>query len=135
MIKSYEVKIKVPFHDLDPVHIVWHGNYFKYFDIARFGLFNDVGIDLYQYSMTNQYIFPITKSSIKYIRPLRHNDEFICKATVTDAKYKIAMEFEIYLANGNILCAKGKSEQLAVKLINSLSYIGQLLYDKLFMRI
>jgi len=108
--------MKVPFHDLDPVHIVWHGNYFKYFDMARFGLFEDAGIDLYGYSLTDQYIFPVTKTSIKYIRPLRHNDEFICLATVTEAKYKIAMEFEIRLVEGGTLCARGKSEQLAVKL-------------------
>ena len=45
----YEFKRRVPFHDLDPLQIVWHGNYLKYFDIARFGLFKQAGLDLYQY--------------------------------------------------------------------------------------
>lgn len=108
--------MKVPFHDLDPVQIVWHGNYFKYFDIARFGLFEDAGIDLYDYSVSHGYIFPVTRSSIKHIHPLRHNDLFVCRATLTEIRYKIAMAFEIRLVRDNTLCARGTGEQLAVKL-------------------
>ncbi|MEN8690185.1 MAG: hotdog domain-containing protein, partial [Desulfobacterales bacterium] len=75
----YEFKRRVPFHDLDPLQIVWHGNYLKYFDIARFGLFKQAGLDLYQYSLTRQLIFPVTRSSAKHIVPLRYDDEFVCR--------------------------------------------------------
>ncbi len=37
---SFEVKYSVPFFDLDPMQIVWHGNYLNYFEIARAGLFD-----------------------------------------------------------------------------------------------
>ena len=113
--KSCEVKFKVPFHDLDPLQIVWHGNYLKYFDITRFALFEESGVDFYEYVQTSQYIFPITRWSVKHIVPLRHKDEFICKATVTEAKFKIVMNFEIRLSETNIICTKAKSDQVAVK--------------------
>ena len=29
-----EKKFIVPFHDLDPMQIMWHGNYLKYFDMT-----------------------------------------------------------------------------------------------------
>jgi acyl-CoA thioester hydrolase len=112
----YEFKRRVPFHDLDPLQIVWHGNYLKYFDIARFGLFKQAGLDLYQYFLTRQLIFPVTRSSAKHIVPLRYDDEFVCKATVTEAVYKIAMSFEIRLAANGQICTRGKSEQVAVKM-------------------
>ena len=112
---SFEIKLKVPFHDLDPMQVVWHGNYFKYFDQARFGLFEKAGIDLYRYQVEEQFLFPITKNSVKHIAPLGHNDEFICKATVTEARYKIAMTFEIRLTATGKICARCKSEQVAVK--------------------
>ena len=38
--KSFEVTIRVPFFDLDPMQIVWHGNYLNYFEIARAALIN-----------------------------------------------------------------------------------------------
>jgi len=112
----YEFKRRVPFHDLDPLQIVWHGNYLKYFDIARFGLFKQAGLDLYQYFLDRQLIFPVTRSSAKHIVPLRYDDEFVCKATVTEAVYKIAMSFEIRLAGNGQICTHGKSEQVAVKM-------------------
>lgn len=112
----YEFKRRVPFHDLDPLQIVWHGNYLKYFDIARFGLFKQAGLDLYQYFLTRQLIFPVTRSSAKHIVPLRYDDEFVCRATVTEAVYKIAMSFEIRLTENGQICTRGKSEQVAVKM-------------------
>ncbi len=112
----YEYTMRVPFHDLDPLQIVWHGNYFKYFDVARFGLFRQAGVDLYQYSLDRQIIFPVTRSSIKHIVPLRFDEEFICRATVTEAVYKIALDFEIRRAGGGQICTRGKSEQLCVKM-------------------
>ncbi len=112
---QHEVRLRVPFHDLDPLQIVWHGNYMKYFDIARFELFKQAGVDLYQYMLRNQFAFPVTRSSIKHILPLRFEDDFICKATVVEAVYKIAIAFEIRLVENGKICARGKSEQLCVK--------------------
>jgi acyl-CoA thioester hydrolase len=112
---SYEITLKVPFHDLDPLQVVWHGNYMKYFDIARFGLFEKAGIDLHRYQVEHGFLFPITKTSVKHIAPLEFNDEFICKATVTEARYKLVIAFEIRLAASGKLCARCSSEQVAVK--------------------
>jgi len=116
MANTLEVKLSIPFHDLDPMHVVWHGNYFKYFDIARFELFKQAGVDLYTYSMKHGIIFPVTRSSTKHIIPLRHDDEIICRATVTEAVNKIGIDFEIRLAENGKLCTRGRGEQLAVNL-------------------
>ncbi len=113
---THEIQLTVPFHDLDPMQVVWHGNYFKYFDKARFALFESVGIDLYHYLTNHQMVFPITRSSIKHIQPLRFGDRFICRARVTEARYKIAMDFEIRLSDTGNVCTRGKGEQVVVKL-------------------
>lgn len=116
MALAYDMQMKVPFHDLDPMQVVWHGNYFKYFDITRFGLFDSVNIDLLGYLEERQMVFPITRASIKHILPLRFDETFICRATVTEARYKIAMDFEIRRPNTGEICTRGKGEQVAVKL-------------------
>lgn len=115
MAYSFEISFQVPFHDLDPMRIVWHGNYFKYFDKARFALFDAAGIDLYWYMTEKQIAFPITRTATKHIAPLLPKDQAVCKATVTEAQYKIAMEFEIRRLKDRQLCVRGRSEQLAVK--------------------
>ena len=115
---SHEVKLSVPFHDLDTMHIVWHGNYLKYFDIARFGLFSSAGIDLYEFYKKTNYLFPLTKTSTKHIIPLKYNDAFTCKATVIEAQIKIVIDFEIRRpgrSGSDEVCTKGRGEQVAVK--------------------
>jgi len=113
--KHFETVHKVPFHDMDPMHVMWHGNYYKYFDATRFDLFKAAGIDLYEYSLSKRVSFPVSRSSIKHIAPLKFHDEFICKATVTEAEYKIGINFEIRLKGTDQVCARGKSEQVAVR--------------------
>lgn len=46
--RSETVELTVPFHDCDPLGIVWHGNYMKYFELARTALFTRVGLDVQQ---------------------------------------------------------------------------------------
>jgi acyl-CoA thioester hydrolase len=113
--KSHEIQLQVPFYDLDPMQMVWHGNYLKYFDMARSELFYATGIDLLDYFKKTRYLFPITKTATKHIVSLRYRDEFTCKATVVEAQYKIVVEFQIRLVANNQICAKGRSEQVAVK--------------------
>jgi acyl-CoA thioester hydrolase len=111
---SHDIRGRVSFYDLDPMQIVWHGNYLKYFDDARAALFDHLGVDLFEFHDRTGYIFPIIRSSVKHVRPLRHRDEFICRATVKEARSKIVVAFEIRLAADGTLCARGTTEQAAV---------------------
>ncbi len=114
--KSFEVKISVPFYDLDPMQIVWHGNYLNYFELARAGLFQRYGVDLYNYYDRTRIIFPIIRTQTKHILPLRHRDEIICRATLVDANIKLIVDFEIRKAGENVVCARGRTEQVAVQM-------------------
>jgi len=112
---SCEVTLKVPFYDLDPMQIVWHGNYLKYFDIARSELFDRLGVDLFEVHEKTNYIFPIIRSQTKHVRPLRRGDEFVCRATIKEARTTIVVAFEIRLVKDGTICAKGSTEQAAVR--------------------
>jgi acyl-CoA thioester hydrolase len=112
--KSFELRKMVPFYDLDPMQIVWHGNYLNYFEDARRELLEHLGVDLYKYFEKTKTIFPIIRTSTKHIYPLRYRDEFICKATLVDARFKLVVDFEIRLAADDKICARGKTEQVAV---------------------
>jgi acyl-CoA thioester hydrolase len=112
--KSFEIRKTVPFYDLDPMQIVWHGNYLNYFEDARRELLEHLGVDLYKYFEKTKTIFPIIRTSTKHIYPLRYRDEFICKATLVDARFKLMVDFEIRLAADDKICARGRTEQVAV---------------------
>jgi len=113
--KWAETRHRVAFYDLDPIQVVWHGNYLNYFEDARTALFNSNGIDLYDFYLQEGIVFPIIKTSTKHVLPLRYHDEFICRATIVDARMKIVVDFEIRKADGGQVCARGRTEQVSVK--------------------
>ncbi|MBN2192091.1 MAG: acyl-CoA thioesterase [Polyangiaceae bacterium] len=107
----------VPFYDLDPMGVVWHGNYLKYIDEARMALFDRTGLDLYRLvSADGYYAFPIVKSTIKHVAPLRLRDRLEVYARVLDARLKITMDFEVRRGQDGVVCARAQSEQAAVRL-------------------
>lgn len=112
---SHEIQMQVPFHDLDPLQMVWHGNYLKYFDQARFALFSHCGVDLHAYSQASGFFFPVTRTSTKYIRPLRYRDQFVVRAAVREAHIRIVLDFEIRRIGDGTVTTRGRSEQVSVK--------------------
>ena len=54
--------------------------------------------------------------SVKYLYPLRLNDEFVCSAQIRTAKVKLVIDFEIRLIGDGRLCATGRSEHAAVRM-------------------
>ena len=113
---STSVTLKVPYYDVDLMQIVWHGNYLKYFEVARQALFKNHGVNMQRYTEDTRYVFPVVRSMIKHIWPLRFDDEFICTAVVREARVRIVLDFEIKLISNGRLCVKGWTEQVAVLL-------------------
>ncbi len=112
---STSVRLRVPYYDVDLMQIVWHGNYLKYFEVARLALFRERGVDLQRYMQEKGYAFPIIRSTVKHISPLRFDDEFICTAALKEATVKIVLDFEIKLVSDDKVCTRGRTEQVAVR--------------------
>jgi acyl-CoA thioester hydrolase len=98
------------------MQVVWHGNYFKYFDAARDRMLCDVGIDLYRSLERWGVVFPVTRTQTKHIRPLRVRDEVDCTAILVECECRLVVDFEVRNATTGELCAKARTEQAAVRL-------------------
>ena len=110
------VRQKVPFHDCDPMGVVWHGNYLKYFEVARGALFDAAGLDLYGVPRDGGHVFPLIRASAKYVRSLKVNDLFDCRAVCTRADAKIVLEFEIRKLEDGLVYTRGSGEQVAIRM-------------------
>ena len=82
----------------------------------RAALYDHCGVDLYSYYEHHKLIFPIIRTSTKHIYPLRYHDEIIVKATLVDARVKLVVDFEIRKTSDGKVCARGRTEQVAVKI-------------------
>ncbi len=108
-----EVIVEVNFHDLDPMNIVWHGRYPKYFEIARTELFCQLGYDIPD-MRDSGYMWPIVDLHIKYIRPAVYRQKLKVSATLVEWENRIKVKYEIRDAETGDRLTKGHSVQVAV---------------------
>jgi acyl-CoA thioester hydrolase len=103
----------IPFHDLDPVNIVWHGNYAKYFEHARCELLEQFNYN-YDEMRKSGYIWPIIDLHVRYIKPLHFKQRIKVQATLKEWEYRLKIDYLISDVETGVRLAKGSSIQVAV---------------------
>ena len=77
------VRLVVPFHDCDPMGIVWHGNYLKYFELARTELFRRAGLDVAEVRDLGLRMV-VADARLRFTHPLGYGDEMEVSAKTTE---------------------------------------------------
>lgn len=119
-ILSCETKIKVEFYDVDSMNIVYHGNYIKYFEVARCNLLEKIGYT-YNDMKNDGYGYPIVKADLKYISPAFFGDELLVTATIDSYDGLFKVKYVIENLTTNKLCVKGSTAQAAVRISDLLT--------------
>ncbi len=100
----------VPFHDVDSLQIVWHGHYFKYFEIARTKLFTLHGIDGKE-MMELGYRLVVSHTECKHVSPLAYKDRFRVSAWFTgEPDHRIEVLYEIWNLTTDKRAARGRTD-------------------------
>jgi acyl-CoA thioester hydrolase len=91
---SATVHAVVPFHDADPAGVAWHGNYFKYFDLARCALLDQIGYD-YREMVRGGHYWPVVETGVKYVRPLPYHAHIVVVARLIEWEFRLKISYEI----------------------------------------
>jgi len=113
-----EEEVTVEFFDLDPMQIVWHGNYLNYFEIGRRALLEKIGYS-YETMKESGYAFPVIEISAKYINSLRFRDRARIKAILVEYENCLIIRYEIRNAKTGQIATKGSSTQMALDMRNN----------------
>jgi acyl-CoA thioester hydrolase len=126
-----EAEINVEFYDLDPLKVVWHGNYINYFETGRRMLLDKIGYDYYEMEESG-YAFPVIEAYAKYVSSLRFKDRAVVKTVLVEYENRLRIKYEIRNAKTGIITTKGETTQMAfdIKTNESCFYCPQILIDK-----
>lgn len=58
------------FYDLDPMNIVWHGNYPRFLEVGRVAVMDKIGYG-YKEMVESGFAWPIIDMRMRYARPMR----------------------------------------------------------------
>lgn len=110
-----EVELMVPFHDVDMMGVVWHGNYFRYFEIAREALLNQFDYG-YRQMKDSGYIWPVVDTRVKYRGGLTFEQRFRVRARITEYENRLRIDYQILDAASGKRMTTGYTIQVAVDL-------------------
>lgn len=113
--RSVDIVLCIPFHDVDPARIVWHGHYAKYLEIARGVLLDTIDYNYNQMSESG-YFWPVIDMRLRYIAPIRFQQEIRVSATLKEWENRLRVDYLISdVATGKRL-TKASTVQVAVNI-------------------
>lgn len=105
--------IDVQFFDLDPMNVVWHGNYVKYLEQARCEMLAKIGYT-YDDMKADGVAYPIAKINLKYIKPAQFMQKLKVVTTLVELEPSLNIKYEIFDANSGEKIFVAKSMQICV---------------------
>lgn len=112
-----ETFITVQFYDLDPMNVVWHGNYIKYLETARCDLLSKIGYD-YDRMREDSVAYPIAKMDLKFIKPCTFNQKLRIVSSVEELEPCLIIKYVIFDAETGEKVFTAKSMQICVDVIS-----------------
>ena len=107
------IEQKPAFCDFDPMGVVWHGSYFRFFEIAREALLDSIDYGYIRMTESN-YVWPIVDTRVKYIAPITCGASIRVTATIAEYENRLRINYEIRDAATNKLTTRAHTLQIAV---------------------
>ena len=111
---THLTEVAVRFNEADPLGIVWHGHYVRYFEDGREAFGKHFGISYLDF-YGNGLAVPIVSVQCDYKRPLKYGDSVIVETTYIDTPAaKLKFDYQIYQGKTKELVAAGSTLQVFV---------------------
>lgn len=110
MSRKESIILDVPFHDIDILGIVWHGHYYKYFELARTALYRSCDFDIKDMHEMG-YMFPVIESQCRYVQPLKYGQHVSVRASFEEALSYIKISYIISDGETGLRMAYGYTKQ------------------------
>lgn len=129
---SHSVEIEIPFHDCDPMNVVWHGNYPRYLEIARCELLRIFDYDYLQMKDSG-FAWPIVDMQIKYVASAVFTQKIKVAAYLKEYENRLRIDYIITDAISNKRITKASTTQVAVEISSKeMQFVSPpILYEKL----
>lgn len=108
-----ETEIQVPFFDVDPMEVVWHGRYVKYLEVARGALLDTIGYN-YPDMKRSGYAWPVIDMHLRYSAPAHFGERLKVRAEIVEWENRLKIEYLIADAASGRRLVRASTTQVAV---------------------
>ncbi len=88
--------LRVRYGETDKMGVVYHSNYFRYFEVGRSSYFRDLGYTYKQFE-EDGFMLPLINCACDFIMPAAYDDELFIHTSISHFKgARITLEYRIY---------------------------------------
>lgn len=92
--KSFDTSIRVRYGETDQMGVVYHSNYFRYFEVGRSSFFRDLG---YTYKRFEEegFMLPLIHCECHFKQPAKYDDEIIIRTSISSLKgVRVTLDYQ-----------------------------------------
>ncbi|MFZ6657750.1 acyl-CoA thioesterase [Undibacterium sp. TJN19] len=108
-----ETEMLVQFFDLDPMEIVWHGNYVKYLEVVRCTLLDKIQYNYVQMKQSG-YAWPVIDMQLRYVAPASFGQRLTLRAEIVEWENRLKIDYLITDAASGKRLTRATTTQVAV---------------------
>jgi acyl-CoA thioester hydrolase len=111
-----DIKVEPRYAETDQMGVIYHGNYFTYFEVARTGFFKHFA---YPYKLMEEkgVMLPVVDVSCQYKKPILYDDDIIIRTSIESVKgIRIKMNYQVIRTTSGELLATGTTTHAFVDL-------------------
>ena len=104
-----DIKIEPRYEETDQMGVIYHGNYFTYFEVARTGLLKQLG---YSYKLMEEkgVMLPVIDVACQYKKPILYDDDIVIRTSIDTIKgIRLNFKYEVIRTTTEELLALGST--------------------------
>lgn len=112
--KPKVTKIRVRYQETDKMGVVYHANYFVWFEVGRTDFFRNLGMSYSEFEKNDLYL-PVVEAYCQYKTPARYDDLInITTRVLSFQEIRIVFNYELTNESSGEVVAAGHTEHVFV---------------------
>ena len=114
-IEYHDTTVRVRYAETDQMNVVYHANYFVWFEIGRVELLRQLGFSYADMEAKDRCGIAVIDARCRYKAPARYDDEIIVRTWLKYLRESlIQFEYELLRASDGMLLAEGDTTHIVV---------------------
>ncbi|MGZ4967609.1 MAG: acyl-CoA thioesterase [Chthoniobacterales bacterium] len=110
-----ETPIRVRYAETDQMGVVYHSNYFIWFEVGRVELMRQLGFTYKEMEQEDECYIAVVDARCRYKAPARYDDEIIIRTYLKNVRESlIQFAYEALRASDRLLLAEGETTHIVI---------------------
>ncbi|MGA8311992.1 MAG: thioesterase family protein [Terriglobales bacterium] len=110
-----ESRVRVRYAETDQMGVVYHANYFIWFEIGRVELMRQLGFTYRDMEREHGCFIPVVDARCRYKSPARYDDEIIVRTHLKNVRESVIhFGYQLVRANDGEVLAEGETTHMVI---------------------